>query len=269
MRASRTRWRIFRRRSTPGRLAFTLVELLLVIAVNAILAALILPSFSQAKSEALGFVCMGNTKQMAVAWRMYSEDNHDTLVTNGASPSCWYCNDWETLDDRSDPNNWDSDTYIRASVLWPYCGKSTAIWHCPGDHSVAFPPDDYVLHPGGHPIPRIRSISMDGAVGFFVWKMSGLTRPGPAQTFVFLDEREDSINDGYFNVSGSPDFLNDFPASYHLQSAGINFADGHSEIHRWRDSRTMPPISPRDITLGVHTPGNQDAAWLSQHSPPE
>jgi hypothetical protein len=33
-----------------------------------------------------------------------------------------------------------------------------------------------------------------------------------------------------------------WPASYHNRAGSLNFADGHSEIKRWRDSRTMPPL---------------------------
>jgi prepilin-type N-terminal cleavage/methylation domain-containing protein len=58
---------------------FTLVELLVVIAIIAILAALLLPVMSSAKLKAYGVQCMNNHRQLALAWRMYVEDNHDYL----------------------------------------------------------------------------------------------------------------------------------------------------------------------------------------------
>jgi prepilin-type processing-associated H-X9-DG protein len=94
--------------------------------------------------------------------------------------------------------------------------------------------------------------------------------PGPSKTFVLLDEREDSINDGYFVVEmdGWPNSATtkivDFPASYHGGSGGLSFADGHSEIHKWRDPDTMPPISV-DIT-GKTDPNNADIMWLQERS---
>ena len=88
--------------------------------------------------------------------------------------------------------------------------------------------------------------------------------------FVLLDEREDCINDGWFAVSmnGYPDqaanyYIRDFPASYHNNAAGFSFADGHSEVHKWLDGRTMPPIVKGQSTMrGVASPNNRDLPWL-------
>ena len=90
-------------------------------------------------------------------------------------------------------------------------------------------------------------------------------------TFVFLDERQDSINDGYFvtEMDGYPNLAStkivDFPASYHNGAAGFAFGDGHSEIHRWKDPRTTPPIRTT-LTLNVPTPNNLDVFWMQDHS---
>jgi prepilin-type processing-associated H-X9-DG protein len=86
--------------------------------------------------------------------------------------------------------------------------------------------------------------------------------------FVVLDEREDSINDGWFATDPDTMYqLIDYPASYHNRAAGFSFADGHSEIHRWRDARTMPSLSPGQLLpLNVNLPGDQDVVWLSQHA---
>jgi prepilin-type processing-associated H-X9-DG protein len=101
-------------------------------------------------------------------------------------------------------------------------------------------------------------------------KLTAFLNPGPAMTYVILDERHDSINDGYFVVEmdGYPKSAStkivDFPASYHGGAAGFAFADGHSEIHKWRDSRTMPPLTTT-LTLNVPTPNNQDVLWMQEH----
>ena len=86
--------------------------------------------------------------------------------------------------------------------------------------------------------------------------------------FVLLDEREDSINDGWYATD--PDVLYqlvDYPASYHGSAGGFSFADGHSEIHKWMDSRTMPVLQQsQTLPLNVNLPGDKDVLWLAQHS---
>jgi len=103
-------------------------------------------------------------------------------------------------------------------------------------------------------------------------KLSEMVQPGPAKTFVLLDERADSINDGSFTLlmDGYPDLsqtvIVDFPASYHDQAAGIAFADGHAEIHKWQDPRTCPPPTSDMMVLNVPQPNNKDVYWLQDHS---
>jgi prepilin-type processing-associated H-X9-DG protein len=98
-----------------------------------------------------------------------------------------------------------------------------------------------------------------------------MIRPGPAMTFVLLDEREDSINDGFFVVQmdGYPDIsrtvMVDFPASCHDRGAGFAFADGHSEIHKWQDPRTYPLLTT-GLSLNVAQPNSKDVYWLQDHS---
>ena len=265
--------------------AFTLVELLVVIAVIAILAALLLPSLSKAKLKAHNVACMSNHRQLSLAWRMYSDDNRDVLLfaselperpetTNGA---------WVTgiLDFSPDnPNNWDPAFTIKRSPMWPYCGGSVKIWKCPADSSAVLV--------DGKLRPRVRSMSMNiflggwgGTDGYWgapfsdykiYLKQNQLANPGPSLVFVFLDMREDSIDMGNFgtrmagwpNDPGKYGFF-DLPGSYHHLAAGFSFADGHSELRRWRDKRTMPPLV-RGGFVNDHflSPNNPDVAWL-QH----
>src|SRR5437763_16954258 len=68
-------------RKAPPR-AFTLIEVLVVIAIIAIRAALLLPVLSKAKEKAWTVNCLSNLKQLEVCWHCYAVDNQDILPPN-------------------------------------------------------------------------------------------------------------------------------------------------------------------------------------------
>jgi prepilin-type N-terminal cleavage/methylation domain-containing protein len=269
------------------RRGFTLIELLVVIAIIAILASLVLPSLEKGKFKAFGLQCMSNHRQLCVAWHMYSDDNEDRLLYASEDPyhpetlaGAWVTG---TLD--FDPNketNWNPDLTIKQSPMWPYCGRSLGIWKCPADRSF--------ITLNGEQKPRVRSISMNvflggwgGTDGYWgspfsdykiYMKQPELADPGPAMVFVFLDMREDSIDMGNFatRMAGWPDNPSaygffDLPGYYHHLACGFSFADGHSEIRRWRDSRTTPPVVQNGfINDQFYSANNQDVAWLQERT---
>ena len=102
-------------------------------------------------------------------------------------------------------------------------------------------------------------------------KTQDVTQSAPDKTWVHMDEREDSINDGMFRTNLEDRFMSakivDYPAGYHNRGAGIAFADSHVEIKRWEDNRTTPSLGPNQIIrLDVPSPGNPDVEWLQDHS---
>jgi prepilin-type N-terminal cleavage/methylation domain-containing protein len=266
--------------SRPNRPSgFTLIELLVVIAIIAILAAMLLPALSKARTKAQGIACLNNGKQMMLAWKLYVDDNRDFVPQsyNPGAPTEWVHGDLR-LNVPTDPHNWDIDLDIKKSLLWPYCGNSAGIWKCPADKSVG----QATYGPySGQKVPRVRSVSMNAwfnstdvrdfaPPGFRMYiKLSDVLDPGPSRTWLFLDEREDSINDGEFVVGmyGYPNqpllwTIVDYPASYHNRAGGLSFVDGHSEIKKWRNNDTVPPFNPFGLPLNRVSANNEDVFWL-------
>jgi prepilin-type N-terminal cleavage/methylation domain-containing protein/prepilin-type processing-associated H-X9-DG protein len=273
------------RADIPGRRGFTLIELLVVIAIIAILAGMLLPALAKAKTKAQGIACMNNTKQLMLAWRLYVEDSVDKLPFayaaegNPADPLWPYAWVHGILDySGSNPDNYNWTNTLAKGCIWPYTGGSISIYKCPADKSF--------VTVGGKSTPRIRSNSMDAWMGMnegtWTWfggpefrkyvNMNDLIDPGPAQTWVLVDEHPDSINDGFFVVDmiGYPTpaqtTLPDCPASYHNGSCGFAFADGHSEIHKWMDQRTKPPIKRVTYSAAANQGNNPDVLWLWDHT---
>jgi prepilin-type processing-associated H-X9-DG protein len=132
-------------------------------------------------------------------------------------------------------------------------------------------------------VPRLRSLSMNSWCGMnegvHTWfggtqfraylNVVDFVDPGPAMTWVLIDEHPDSINDGFFiiDMNGYPNraatTLPDVPSSTHNKACGMSFADGHSEIRKWKDYRTAPPVSYKGVTSGTaNQPNNDDVVWL-------
>ena len=270
---------------------FTLIELLVVIAIIALLAGMLLPSLTKSKLKAQGIQCMNNHRQLCLAWRMYSDDNNEQLVYASDAPG--YPNDltlrerawtWAKMDfDPANSYNWDVTMDIMQRPLWQY-SRSAALYKCPSDHST-------VTISTGEEKPRIRTMSMnlymggfDGTDGYWPWAAGynvytkATEINPPSKLFVFLDMREDSVNwgnfmadmDGYSPTDPSKYmFDGDYPGMYHHMASGFSFADGHSELHRWRDLRTMPPLvrgaNPLFSVMAA-SPGNPDIGWLQDAS---
>ena len=267
---------------------FTLIELLVVIAIIAVLAAMLLPALGRAKVKAQGIQCMNNGKQMMIAWRLYVDDNADKV------PSAWRDKgDWMPVNDMTwtgspqqdgfNTANWYVETTLKKSPLWPYCGNNAGIWRCPGDDKYSCLAFNGPYK--GQSFPRVRSISMlswfngadaDGFPGCYGYtkytRLSQVLKPGPAMTIVFVDERCDSMNDGEWCTSmngwepAQPAVwvIIDGPGSYHAGACGFSFTDGHSEIHKWKDARTMTPIGRGGSWISE--PNGPDIYWLMEHS---
>ncbi len=256
--------------------AFNLIELLVTIAIIAILLGLLLPAISRSKEAGRKIFCLNNHKQLVLAWRMYAEDNSDRLVWtvddgDGEPFTNWVAGN---LNIPADAANADLLVNPSRSLLASYI-KAPKIYKCPTDRSSFV--RSVSMNNRLNPVRFVKPPLVLGGYGanFEIYRRLSSIHHA-SEIFVILDERYDSINEGNFAVDLSntgtydgigtptPYWWLDTPAGYHNQAVNLSFADGHVESHHWLESTTLGPIG---VTGFRHTSAtDRDVSWLQGHT---
>jgi prepilin-type processing-associated H-X9-DG protein len=269
-----------------------LIELLLVIGIIAILAALLLPALSRSRIRAVAVQCEHNTKQLQLAWLTYAGDSKDRLVLNPVDikyplvefplplPTRFWTVQRSYLGWGNSLPGGTNTAQVSQGLLFSYASTMKS-YVCPDQHQV----ENYNYFTGSSQLLRLppaRSYSisaqLSGPVGTWIFKGNPLdaapaaalwqiNRPSPVEAMVFVDESLFSIDDGAFAVVVTGSLWRNYPAARHANRGVFSFADGHSEIHPWLESSTRRLRAPTGSSPAPPYRGgrNRDLQWCSDH----
>lgn len=245
---------------------------------------MLLPALNRARERAQGYQSVNNTRQLILAWFLYSDDHNGRLAYNlggpsgGKSPAMKTNLNWvnNNLDWELSPDNTNTATLTEAG-MGSFANKAARIYHCPGDRALS-----QIQRDAGW-TERVRSYSMNAMIGDAGdLTASGVNKnnphyiqffritdiPQPSDIFVFVEEHPDSINDGYFLNRFYVNQWIDLPSSDHNGTAPFAFADGHAQLHRWVEKSTMQPLRPDTVNfpLSLLDSETTDLKWVMDHT---
>ncbi len=235
----------FRSRRAP---AFSLLELLLVIAVVTVLCALLSAAFNNAKNKAVQIGCVNNLRQLQLAWLMYVDEDQYLLPLNQSEAS----SNTKLFGRRNKPGSWvlgnpkediTTDNLAKGS-LFPWI-NNPRVFRCPGDtarvigqknflRNRSYSMSAYMNGDGAGVDPRVKT------------HYSEILNPPPERVFVLIEEHELSPWNGAFMIgpaeakAGSPLQISSLPAERHWDGCNLSFADGHVEYWKWLRPEKYP-----------------------------
>ena len=268
--------------------AFSLLELLIVVAIISLLASLLIPAVGKTKEQAWRVSCKNNQRLLWFIWMLYADDNNEKLAQNGytggggeTSRNLWIQGHYNPAISPTDSTNELLLTDRRFSQFAPYL-PSSKVYRCPANRDpIQIMGLDGTL---SAPVANVRSYSMNWFLGWVdepisrnppaalrrFHTTSAIQTASPSELLVFTDVHPKSICWPFFGIQAKSEFFN-LPGSYHHRRGVLAWADGHVDEKKWTDPRTAGSVGDDDAALCTPgywhkhqhlSPGNPDLAWL-------
>jgi len=248
---------------------FTLIELLVVIAIIAVLMGILMPALRLVRDQGRRLHCLSNVRSLTMAWFMFQSENDGVLVGGNVPRSATFRTSSEVMwveppqdfggsyRGDSNPTAEDEKRGIRKGALYPYV-KEVDAYRCPSDQRKRTN------------LATFRSYSIAGGMNGeerFLYTKRAIRKyseiKNSSTKYVFVEDADPRTwNMGSWILYPTGNSWADPLSIWHNKRSTLGFADGHAEVHRWLDQRTIE-MSEKGL-FGATQINNPDLIYMQQ-----